>query len=167
MSCIRPWNDERSRRTRTVTSPFQRTRSKGGKEAKGITTGFLKPLIKKIAKDARRKLGSGPIKFLHDRAPAYVGLVSAVEKEGFDSGFDEIALAAGKAPDMSHCDAALCPFMEREVELAGAQTADEIRAAVRAAWKKVTPAMCVAISHRVRANMQKVINLKGGNFYDE
>ena len=71
------------------------------------------------------------------------------------------------APDMSHLDAAVCPFMEREVEQSGAQTADEIRAAVKAAWKKITPAMCHAISARVRRNMLKVIELKGGNFYDE
>ena len=56
---------------------------------------------------------------------------------------------------------------EREVEAAGAETADEIRAAVKAGWKKVTPQMCVAISHRVRKNMAQVIRLKGGNFYDE
>ena len=33
--------------------------------------------------------------------------------------------------------------------------------------KKVTPEMCVKISKRVRKNMLKVIELKGGNFYDE
>jgi imidazolonepropionase-like amidohydrolase len=57
--------------------------------------------------------------------------------------------------------------MEREIEQAGAQSPDEIRAAVKAAWKKITPAMCHAISARVRKNMLKVIELKGGNFYDE
>ena len=54
-------------------------------------------MLPKIAKDARRKLGPGPIKFLHDRAPTYQGVVSAVAKEGFRSGFDSIELAAGKA----------------------------------------------------------------------
>ena len=72
----------------------------------------------------------------------------------FDGG---VELAAGKAPDMSHLDARVCPFMEREVEKAGAQTAKEIRAAVKAAWKKITPAMCRAIAARVRGNMLKVI----------
>ena len=57
--------------------------------------------------------------------------------------------------------------MEREVEATGATTAAEIRAAVAKAWKKITPAMCRAISARVRKNMLKVIQLKGGNFYDE
>ena len=37
---------------------------------------------------------------------------------GFDGGicFDELHMSAGKAPDMSHLDAGVCPFMEREVE---------------------------------------------------
>ena len=68
---------------------------------------------------------------------------------------------------MSLLDAGVCPFMEREVEQGGATTADEIRAAVKAAWKKITPAMCRAIAARVRSNMLQVIKLKGGNFYDE
>ena len=76
-------------------------------------------------------------------------------------------MSAGKAPDMSHHDAGVCPYMEREVENSGAQTAAEIRAAVAAAWKKITPEMCINISKRVRKNMAKVIELKGGNFYDE
>ena len=57
--------------------------------------------------------------------------------------------------------------MEREVEEFGAQTANEIRAAVARAWKKITTEMCKNISKRVRKNMAKVIDLKGGNFYDE
>ena len=67
-------------------------------------------------------------------------------------------MAAGKAPDTSHLDAGVCPFIEREVEEAGAQTADEIRAAVAAAWKKITPDMCQKISKRVRVNMKQVID---------
>ena len=47
-------------------------KTKAGKEAKGVTTGYLKALLPKIAKDGRRKLGPGPIKFLHDRAPASI-----------------------------------------------------------------------------------------------
>ena len=52
-------------------------------------------------------------------------------------------------------DAGVCPFIEREVEEAGAQTPDEIRAAVAAAWKKITPDMCQKISKRVRVNMNE------------
>ena len=78
-----------------------------------------------------------------------------------------VDITAGKAPDMSHLDAAICPFMEREVEHAGAHTAEEIHAAVKAAWKRVTPEMCKRVARRVRDNMQKVIAKKGGNFFSE
>ena len=79
-------------------------------------------------------------------------------------------MAAGKALDLSHLDAGICPFMEREVEAAGAETPAQIRGAVRKAWKKVTPEMCENISKRVRNNMLKVtsvIEKKGGNFNSE
>jgi len=69
-------------------------------------------------------------------------------------------MAAGKSPGhvaAAVLDAGVCPFMEREVEQAGATTPAEIRAAVKAAWKKITPAMCRAIAARVRRNMLKVI----------
>eukprot|EP00966_Prymnesium_polylepis_P015062 347782-Prymnesium_polylepis.1 len=46
-------------------------KTKAGKEAKGITTAYLKPILRKIAKAARKKLGPGPITFVHDKAPAY------------------------------------------------------------------------------------------------
>jgi hypothetical protein len=58
-------------------------------------------------------------------------------------------------------------LLEREVEQSGAQTPDEIRAAVKEAWKLVTPAMCLKISGHVRKNMGNVVALKGGNFYHE
>ena len=64
--------------------------------------------------------------------PPYQGLVKAAE-EGFDTGFDKIELAAGKAPDMSHLDAGVCPFMEKAVNEKGAETEQEIRAAVKKA----------------------------------
>ena len=70
---------------------------------------------------------------------------------------------------MSHLDAAICPFMEREVEHAGAHTAEEIRAAVKAAWKRVTPEMCKRVARRVRDTTcrRSLIAKKGGNFFSE
>ena len=106
-------------------------------------------------------------KFVHDRAPAYQSAVADANKSGDFYGFDDIELAAGKAPDMSQLDAGVCPHMERVVEASGAHTLDEIRAAVAAGWKEITPDVCERISMRVRRNMLKVIELKGGNFYDE
>ena len=61
--------------------------------------------------------------------------------------------------------AGVCPYMEREVEAAGAKNQAEIRAAVKAAWAKLTDADCVKISKKVRSNMLKVIAQKGGNFF--
>ena len=49
----------------------------------------------------------------------------------------------------------------------GATTADEIRKAVKAAWKKVTPKDCEKIAEHVYKNMGEVIRLMGGNFYTE
>ena len=68
---------------------------------------------------------------------------------------------------MSHLDAGVCPFMEHAINMSGAEKVEEIRAAVKAAWKEVTPGMCRKISSRVRRNVARVIRLKGGNFYDE
>ena len=83
-------------------------------------------IIKQIAKKARQALGPELITFLHDKAPCYQSVMADIKKGvitdglGFDGGLE---MAAGKAPDMSYLDAGICPFMEREVEEAGAQSA--------------------------------------------
>jgi len=148
---FKKWSQEKGQKT------------KAGKEAKGITVAFMKP-IPKVAKDARKVLGSGPIKFLHDKAPCYQAIVAEGDKCGFDGG---IEMAAGKAPDMSHLGAGVCKVIEDSVEAEGAGAADEIRAAVKKAWKKITPAFCERVSRRVFKNMGEVIRLKRGSFYME
>ena len=80
---------------------------------------------------------------------------------------DEKWFSEHKAPDMSPLDTGLCPYMEREVEAAGAVTADEIRKAVRKAWKGITRDIITNVMKRVRRNMLAVIENKGGNFYHE
>ena len=57
--------------------------------------------------------------------------------------------------------------MERQVELERATTPAEIRKAVAKVWKEITPEFCVRISKRIRRHMLKVIEQKGGNFFDE
>lgn len=57
--------------------------------------------------------------------------------------------------------------LTRFVENSGAVTVEEIRAAVKDAWKAITDEMVGKISKKVRQNMLKVIALKGGNFYHE
>tara|TARA_B100000513_G_scaffold149187_1_gene69559 strand:- start:33 stop:329 length:297 start_codon:yes stop_codon:yes gene_type:complete len=85
----------------------------------------MKTILKKVGRDARKKLGPGKISFLHDKARPYLPLVKDEELSNlFEGG---VQLAAGKAPDMSHVlDAGVCPFMEREVEKAGALTPNAI-----------------------------------------
>ena len=51
----------------------------------------------------------GPITSLHDKAPCYQSVVGEKAFCGFDD--IELTLAAGKAPDMSHLDAGVCPLM--------------------------------------------------------
>ena len=57
--------------------------------------------------------------------------------------------------------------MERAVRYEGAETADEIRAAMKKHWAFITPEVCEAISIKVRSNMLRVIELKGGNTYKD
>ena len=53
------------------------------------------------------------------------------------------------------------------MEAQGATTKVEVRAAMKAVWKRVTPEHCVNVSKRIRRHMLKVIESKGGNFYHE
>jgi hypothetical protein len=88
----------------------QRATTKAGKAAKGITAAYLKPVLMKVARDAKKVLGPGPIRFLHDRARAYQ---AAAKDEQVRAAFaGGVELAAGKAPDMSHLDAGVCKLME-------------------------------------------------------
>ena len=110
-------------------------------------------------------LGPGKINIILDKAPAHQALVKDGSLAALFDG--KVELAAGKAPDMSQLDAGICPNVERFVENSGAVTVEEIRAAVKDAWKAITDEMVVKISKKVRQNMLKVIALKGGNFYHE
>ena len=81
--------------------------------------------------------------------------------------FDEVINQPGKSPDFSMLDAGVFPWMEREVEDAGATTKEEIRAAVKRVWDSLDEDMLGRVAKRVRTNMENVIALKGGNFYTE
>ena len=81
-----------------------------------------------------------------------------------------VADLRGGSDPLSGLPAALSPGIkrrERAVEKAGAVTPAEIRVAVKRAWKTITPDMCQRISKRVRKNMLKVIEKKGGNFFKD
>ena len=137
---------------------------RSGKHAKGITGAFMVPIFKKVKEDARKLLGPGPIDIEVDKAPSH----KACANDGsLGKLFDKVEVLAGKAPDMSMCDAGFCPWLERKIEDAGATTADEIRTAATQAWATIDRTMCERVALRVRKNMQQVARLKGGNFYAE
>ena len=78
------------------------------------------------------------------------------------------ALQAGKMPDSNDGDVGMFPFMKRTIAKAGGASSEEqIHAQVKKAWRKVTPDVCKAVRKRVMRNMAKVVELKGGNWYDE
>ena len=141
-----------------------------GKHAKGVTAAFLKPYLIQVAKDAKRKLGrTAEIKLLFDKAPSHKSLFKAYSKDKdlqkwYKGG---IELAPAKGPDMSMLDAGVNLYLKREIRQNRASTAAQQRAAMRAAWEKIPPSTMTNISKRVRRNMLKVIEQKGGNFYDE
>ena len=64
-------------------------------------------------------------------------------------------------------DAAIFPWMERNVEEPGAKTSEEIDGACRDVWEKVDESMLVKCAERVRRNAKKILDLNGANFYSE
>ena len=64
-------------------------------------------------------------------------------------------------------DAGVNLYLKREIRQNRASTAAQQRVAMRAAWEKIPSSTMTNISKRVRRNMRKVIEQKGGNFYDE
>ena len=77
-------------------------------------------------------------------------------------------MAGGKCPDMSLLDAGVCGEMEDAVEEEGAKSPEEIRRAVKRAWKeRITPDFCEAAARAVWKNCGEVLRMKGGNHYRE
>ena len=111
-----------------------------------------------------RKMGAGPISICLDRAPVHTAGVSRKKLEEL---FDNVYFQTPKSPDLSMCDAGVFPWMEREQQRKGAVTTEQIRASVMATWRALKPEMLKKVANRVRANATKVVELKGGNFYDE
>ena len=110
-----------------------------------------------------RTLGPGPISIILDKAPIHTAKVA---KEKLEQLFDYVYFQTPKSPDLSMCDAGVFPWMEREQQRRGARSKREIRATVADVWKELKPAMLKKVADRVRRNCLKVVELKGGNFYD-
>jgi hypothetical protein len=71
-------------------------------------------------------------------------------------------------PDANDGDVGIFPFMKRHLARNGGATREEeIHNKVGQAWSQVTPKVCKAVRARVLRNMKKVVELEGGNWYDE
>ena len=123
----------------------------------------METVLRRLKRDAQRKLGGEKIAVWCDKAGCHFASIALLKEL-----FDEVIIQPGRSPDVSLCDAGAFPFLEREVENAGASsTKAEIDRATQAAWAKITPEICRSIADRVRRIMGKTIELKGGNFYIE
>ena len=135
---------------------------RSGKCAKGVTAAFMEPVLRKLARDARRKLGAGSVGVWYDRATCFTA-----NKELFEELFDEVQKAPAKSPDFSMNDAAVHPLLERVVTEEGAEDEAELKKVCKRVWSKLTPDNCKAAGRRVRRNMERSFKVQGGNFYHE
>ena len=144
-----------------------RFNSKTGKyEPAKVDSKLLKPLWKKLHKQAKDKFGqSHDIRIVMDKAPAHI---SKKTKEWVkEAGFDELVLQSPTSPDFSLLDASIFPTLEKECNDCGAVSVAEIEAAVKKVWRKVDIAACKKAAERVAKNMEQSIKLNGGNYYSE
>jgi hypothetical protein len=118
---------------------------------------------KKSADAAIRLLGPGPVTLVVDRASCHVSKASKVQ---IDKWF-KIQIQPPRSPDFNLLDASVFPTLERECNKSGAVTHEQIKKAVAKIWKLVTPATMEKAVRKVKRNMAKSVELKGGNyFYD-
>jgi hypothetical protein len=125
---------------------------------------FLLLFWKKIAAASRKTLGlkEGDEMFLQmDRASCHFSKLTQEElkKVGFT-----VIKQPPRSPDFNMLDAFLFPTLERECEKKGAVAREEIVAAVRSVWAKVTAEECKKAHKRILRNMERAIDLKGGAF---
>jgi hypothetical protein len=129
----------------------ERTReTKSGNVVKaGVDSKFLLPFWKKIAAASRKTLGlkEGDEMFLQmDRASCHFSKLTQEElkKVGFT-----VIKQPPRSPDFSMLDAFLFPTLERKCEKKGAVAREEIVAAVRSVWAKVTMEECKKAHKRI------------------
>jgi len=144
----------------------ERTReTKSGNVVKaGVDSKFLLPFWKKIAAASSKTLvlKEGDEMFLQmDRASCH--FTKLTEEELKKVGFTVIKQPP-RSPDFNMLDAFLFPTLERECEKKGAVAREEIVATVRSVWAKVTAEECKKAHKRILRNMERAIDLKGGNF---
>ena len=96
---------------------------------------------------------------IYDRATVHTSKDSQAELDRvFGKGNHE--MQALKSPDTNNGDAGLFPNGAR------ATTKAEVEKTVAEWWKTVDEKMLTAIDDRVLRNYDRILELKGGNFYD-
>jgi hypothetical protein len=124
----------------------------------------MKPFWKKIYVAAVKVLGPGPVIIVIDWASCHVSKVSKVEIQKW---FADLQIQPSRSPDFNLLDASVFPTLEKECNKSGAATREQIKKAVTSIWKLVTPTSMGKAVRNVKRNMEKSVELKGGNyFYD-
>ena len=141
-----------------------------GNKARGVGQDFFlkKQIFKAIHTAALKVISKSKKPFLLlDRAPGHIAK-DVAENLNEVWGKNYWKLQAGKMPDANDGDVGIFPFMKRHLARnGGAKSEAEIHVKVKQAWRTVTPKVCKAVRARVMRNMKKVVQLKGGNWYDE
>jgi uncharacterized protein YoaH (UPF0181 family) len=93
--------------------------------------------------------------------------VSKASKTEIGKWFSIIEVQPPRSPDFNLLDASVFPTLEKECNKSGAVTHEQIKKAVDSIWKLVTAETMAKAVRKVKRNMRKSIELKGGNyFYD-
>jgi len=137
----------------------------GKGRGKGVSSATLKPIWKQIRARAKALKIKKPV-LVYDRATVHTSKESQAELDRvFGKGNHEIQ--APKSPDTNNGDAGLFPNGARATACSGATNKAEVEKAVTEWWKTVVEKMLTAINDRVLRNYDRILELKGGNFYDE
>ena len=143
-------------------------KNKDGSLRRGkVDSDFMRPFWKKIHDSAVKVLGPGPITLVVDRAPSHV---SKSSKAAISKYFKELVIQPPRSPDFNLLDASVFPSLERLCNASGAVTHAQIKDAVKAIWKQVTPSEMERAVEKVKRNMKAsadITNGRGGDFYKE
>jgi len=137
----------------------------GKGKGNGTNSKTLIPIWKDI-KVAARRVGIKDPFLLLDKASVHT---SKLSKRNLDEiyGKGNWALQSPKSPDCKNCDVGLFGNASRWMSKKAASSTAEVDKEVKAWWATVEGPMLTAIDDRVLRNYDKILELKGGNFYDE
>jgi hypothetical protein len=134
-------------------------------KGKGVSSETLKPIWKKIHAKAKALGITKPV-LIYDRATVHKSKATQAELDRvFGSGYHE--QQAAKSPDTNNGDAGVFPNAARVTACSGAANKDEVMAVVTKWFKTVDTQMLEAVDDRVLRNYERILELNGGNFYDE